>query len=89
MGKLLQNKNTEKLDTTWVSEGLDCSKFEVYGPDLQLDHGTFRKQKDLGNQLDLTFRLLRPRQRACWWQIQQLDSKPSLSNDIMPDTDVI
>lgn len=29
MGKLLQNKNTEKFSKTWVTWGLDFSKFEV------------------------------------------------------------
>lgn len=29
MGKVLQNKNTEKLSKTWVTQGLDFSKFEV------------------------------------------------------------
>lgn len=27
MGKVLQNKNTEKLSKTWVTQGLDFSKF--------------------------------------------------------------
>lgn len=46
MGKLLQNKNTEKLSKTWVTEGLDCSKFEVC--EARLTTGPWNIQEEKG-----------------------------------------